>query len=156
MSLAGIFIYFARLLFFTLFIALCSHMYRKASGFEKASDIVTPEKDQLQKEIKYIKEQVGQLHAAKFKAGGVGDARVQFKNKKIVAWLLNRRRTHMREHREHFFKRVNEDKQVQFIEFEHVHELRPFLDSLFKLKPTLITSFSQDKFRIVIENFTGG
>ena len=26
---------------------------------------------------------------------------------------------------------------------------------LFKLKPSLITSFSQDKFRIVIENYTG-
>jgi len=29
------------------------------------------------------------------------------------------------------------------------------LESLFKLKPSLITSFSQDKFRIVIENYTG-
>lgn len=46
-------------------------------------------------------------------------------------------------------------KQIQFIEFESFKELIPFLESLFKLKPSLITSFSQDKFRIVIENYTG-
>lgn len=46
-------------------------------------------------------------------------------------------------------------KQIQFIEFESYKELIPFLESLFKLKPSLITSFSQDKFRIVIENYTG-
>ena len=46
-------------------------------------------------------------------------------------------------------------KQIRFIEFESYKELIPFLESLFKLKPQLITSFSQDKFRIVIENYTG-
>ena len=46
-------------------------------------------------------------------------------------------------------------KQIQFIEFESFKELIPFLESLFKLKPSLITSFSQDKFRLVIENYTG-
>jgi ribosomal protein S18 len=46
-------------------------------------------------------------------------------------------------------------KQIEFIEFESFKELIPFLESLFKLKPSLITSFSQDKFRIVIENYTG-
>jgi ribosomal protein S18 len=44
---------------------------------------------------------------------------------------------------------------IQFIEFESFKELIPFLESLFKLKPSLITSFSIDKFRIVIENYTG-
>jgi ribosomal protein S18 len=46
-------------------------------------------------------------------------------------------------------------QQIQFIEFESYKELIPFLESLFKLKPSLITSFSIDKFRIVIENYTG-
>jgi ribosomal protein S18 len=46
-------------------------------------------------------------------------------------------------------------QKIQFIEFESYKELIPFLESLFKLKPSLITSFSIDKFRIVIENYTG-
>ena len=46
-------------------------------------------------------------------------------------------------------------KQIQFIEFESYKTLIPFLESFFKIKPSLITSFSQDKFRIVIENYTG-
>ena len=46
-------------------------------------------------------------------------------------------------------------QQIQFIEFESYKELIPFLQSLFKLKPSLMTSFSIDKFRIVIENYTG-
>jgi ribosomal protein S18 len=33
-------------------------------------------------------------------------------------------------------------KTIQFIEFESYKELIPFLESLFKLKPSLITSFS--------------
>lgn len=36
----------------------------------------------------------------------------------------------------------NKAKQIQFIEFESYKELIPFLESLFKLKPSLITSFS--------------
>ena len=50
----------------------------------------------------------------------------------------------------------NEDmsNQIEFIEFENVSSLKPFLASLFQLKPTLITS-SFDKLRVVIEVFGG-
>jgi len=37
------------------------------------------------------------------------------------------------------------------IEFETVHKLKLFLESLFQLKPNLLTSYSLDKFRIVVE-----
>ena len=37
------------------------------------------------------------------------------------------------------------------IEFETVTKLKNFLESLFQLKPNLLTSYSLDKFRIVIE-----
>ena len=37
------------------------------------------------------------------------------------------------------------------IEFETVGRLRIFLESLFQLKPNLLTSYSLDKFRIVVE-----
>ena len=35
------------------------------------------------------------------------EAEVQFKNKKIVVWLLNRSQSQMKEEREAFFARVN-------------------------------------------------
>mmetsp|Transcript_47936 Transcript_47936/g.63448 ORF Transcript_47936/g.63448 Transcript_47936/m.63448 type:complete len:117 (+) Transcript_47936:2320-2670(+) len=37
------------------------------------------------------------------------------------------------------------------IEFETVGRLKMFLESLFQLKPNLLTSYSLDKFRIVVE-----
>ena len=37
------------------------------------------------------------------------------------------------------------------IEFETVRALKDFLESLFQLKPNLLTSYSLDKFCIVIE-----
>ena len=37
------------------------------------------------------------------------------------------------------------------IEFETVTRLKIFLESLFQLKPNLLTSYALDKFRIVVE-----
>jgi hypothetical protein len=45
---------------------------------------------------------------------------------------------------------------VQPIEFETPYWLEQFLQSLFQLKPALKTSITYDKFRIVIEFFSGG
>ena len=45
---------------------------------------------------------------------------------------------------------------IQPIEFESFYWLEEFLDSLFQLKPSLKTSITYDKFRIVIEFFSGG
>ena len=45
---------------------------------------------------------------------------------------------------------------IQPIEFESVLFLEEFLKSLFQLKPTLKTSLTYDKFRIVIEFFSSG
>ena len=44
--------------------------------------------------------------------------------------------------------------KINPIEFEYAHELTLFLESIFQLKPSLITSFSYDKFRIVIEDYS--
>ena len=46
--------------------------------------------------------------------------------------------------------------QIQPIEFESPYWLEHFLQSLFQLKPALKTSVTYDKFRIVIEFFSGG
>ena len=50
----------------------------------------------------------------------------------------------------------NEGPQfIQPIVFEFPYQLKSFLKSLFQLKPILISSYSIDKFRIVIENYVG-
>lgn len=46
--------------------------------------------------------------------------------------------------------------RIKPIEFETVYWLDQFLDSLFQLKPVLRTSITYDKFRIVIEFYSGG
>ena len=46
-----------------------------------------------------------------------------------------------------------ENSNIQPILFEFPFQLKSFLRSLFQLKPTLISSYSIDKFRIVIENY---
>jgi|LauGreDrversion4_2_1035121.scaffolds.fasta_scaffold67856_3 hypothetical protein len=68
---------------------------------------------------------------------------------------LNHDQIHKRRRREKELKEEKMAKEIVFIEFESYKELIPFLEMLFKLKPSLITSFSQDKFRIVIENYSG-
>ena len=52
--------------------------------------MMTPGKSRLYKEIKQIKEQVNQIYLVKIKGSDNKEAEVQFKNTKIVAWLLNR------------------------------------------------------------------
>ena len=120
-------------------------------------------------------------------------------NKKIVAWMLNRKKHLNEKERLAFFKRLNphstrnendlqfesdynigEDEKliistkkagdlldpnheeeneennnqfIQTIQFEFPFQLKSFLKSLFQLKPILISSYSVDKFRIVIENY---
>ena len=46
--------------------------------------------------------------------------------------------------------------KIKPIEFESVYWLEQFLDSLFQLKPVLRTSIAYDKFRIIIEFYSGG
>ena len=48
---------------------------------------------------------------------------------------------------------LNDGKYIQTILFEFPYQLKSFLRSLFQLKPILISSYSVDKFRIVIENY---
>jgi|LauGreDrversion4_2_1035121.scaffolds.fasta_scaffold159246_3 hypothetical protein len=45
----------------------------------------------------------------KVKRSDIKEADVQFKNTKIVAWLLNRSQNSLKEEREDFFKRVNKE-----------------------------------------------
>ena len=46
-----------------------------------------------------------------------------------------------------------DSKFIQTILFEFPNQLKSFLKSLFQLKPILISSYSVDKFRIVVENY---
>jgi hypothetical protein len=46
------------------------------------------------------------------------------------------------------------DNIVEFIEFEDAESAIPFIESVFSMKPYLLSSKSYNTFRIVIENFT--
>ena len=83
---------YCHFLLITSFIALIVHLFKKASSFERhyENSMMTPEKSRLYKEIKQIKEQVNQIYLVKIKGSDNKEAEVQFKNTKIVAWLLNR------------------------------------------------------------------
>lgn len=52
----------------------------------------------------------------KVKGSEIKQADVQFKNTKIVAWLLNRNQSSLKEEREQFYERVNKElKQMTTI-----------------------------------------
>jgi hypothetical protein len=52
----------------------------------------------------------------KVKGSEIKEADVQFKNTKIVAWLLNRNQSSLKEEREQFYDRVNKElKQMTTI-----------------------------------------
>ena len=95
----------------TLFVSTVTYLFRKATSFEYGTSnaLITPEKERLYKEIKQIKEQVNQIYMIKVKRSDIKEADVQFKNTKIVAWLLNRSQNSLKEEREDFFKRVNKE-----------------------------------------------
>ena len=83
-------------------------LYSKATGFEKGSEIITPEKAQLINELKEIKEKVNQIYQKKIKGADYQDVNMQMKNEKIVAWLINRNRKSMCVEREEFFRKINQ------------------------------------------------
>ena len=70
---------------------------------------MTPEKELLFKEIKQIKDQVNQIYTIEVKEQDIGEGEVQFKNTLIVAWLLNRSEKSLKEERQAFFNRINEE-----------------------------------------------
>ena len=67
----------------------------------------TPDEVLLFKEVKQIRDQVNQIYLVKVKGTDNKEAEVQFKNKKIVVWLLNRNQSQMKDEREAFYARVN-------------------------------------------------
>ena len=67
----------------------------------------TPDEELLFKGVKQIRDQVNQIYLVKVKGTDNKEAEVQFKNKKIVVWLLNRNQSQMKEEREEFYARVN-------------------------------------------------
>lgn len=92
MGVAGLLINYGHIVLIVLFSSLVFHLFKKASSFERANEqaMITPDKERLYKEIKQIKEQVNQIYMIKVKGSDNKEAEVQFKNTKIVAWLLNR------------------------------------------------------------------
>ena len=108
MGLAALLLFWTQIMIIIFFIALVTHLFKKASGFEKGNDVITPEKELLFRELKEIKDKIDQIYHAKVKGSEEGvEATMQFKNTKIIVWLLNRNKEHMRDEREDFFNTVN-------------------------------------------------
>jgi len=105
MGVVGLFINYVHLILTVLFVSLVIHLFKKATAFERhyETTMITPDKERLNKEIKQIKEQVNQIYMVKVKGTDNKEAEVQFKNTKIVAWLLNRSQQSLKEEREIFF-----------------------------------------------------
>ena len=104
-GVAGLFINYVHLILTVLFVSLIIHLFKKATSFERhyETTMITPDKERLHKEIKQIKDQVNQIYMVKVKGTDNKEAEVQFKNTKIVAWLLNRSQQSLKEEREIFF-----------------------------------------------------
>ena len=91
LGIAGLAINYCHFILTVVFLCLTIYLYKKACSFEKDQAIITPEKEWLNKEIKQIRDQVDQIYKVKIKGSDENqEGEVQFKNTKIVAWLLNR------------------------------------------------------------------
>lgn len=181
------------------YIAMCVFLYKKAAAFEKL-DVTTPAQKVYNENIEDIKSTVDKLYNFKKEELKAKEKKYgSSQDKKIVAWMLNRKKHFNEKERQTFFKKLNpgyhrddedldfesdynlgedeklmvsskkigsrsspkknssedgEDNQfIQTIQFEYPFQLKSFLKSLFQLKPILISSYSVDKFRIVIENY---
>lgn len=69
-------------------IALCVNLYKQAMAYEKGHHVIDPEKQAFQTTITEIQEHVEEIKKETCSANRLND--VQFKNSKIIAWLLNR------------------------------------------------------------------
>lgn len=198
-----------------LSIALSIYLYNKSAKLEKLDS--GPSQEKILESIEEVKEGIEKLmihkHGTNFENNYKKDELKLFEkklgshqNKKIVAWMLNRKKHLNENERQSFFKSLNpnlknradqmdfeseydvpedqklinmqnkaananknhekdgnkfendlvddwESKFIQPILFEFPFQLKSFLKSLFQLKPILISSYSVDKFRIVIENY---
>lgn len=112
LGVTGLLLNFGHLLLTVIFLSMAVFLFKTAAAYEREQGIRTPDKDLLHKEIKQIRDQVNQIYLVKVKGTDNKEAEVQFKNTKIVAWLLNRNQNSMKKDRDAFFRRVNELMQL--------------------------------------------
>ena len=201
-SLIIVIVQFLRTSSISLYIALSVFLYKKAAASEKL-DVMTPTQKIYHETLEEVKDTVDKMYHIKKEELKAKEKKYgSNQNKKIVAWMLNRKKHLNEKERQAFFKRLNphhqkndedldfesdynigedekivvsskknpnifsqskaedsdglidehENQFIQTIQFEFPFQLKSFLKSLFQLKPILISSYSVDKFRIVIEN----
>lgn len=78
-------------------------------AFEKGHHVIDPEEQALQQQIEEIQEHVAEIKKETCSSDKLND--VQFKNSKIVAWLLNRNKEMQSTERQSFFKNINIELQ---------------------------------------------
>lgn len=205
---AVIFVLLSRYIAFILIATMGVFLYKRAAAQEKLA-LQTPLQKMYMETMEDIQETVNKLYAYKKEELKAKEKKYgSHQNKKIVAWMLNRKKHLNEKERQAFFKKLNphrkgnpaydfeskknipeeqklispgrknhnflyaekesnkteylgshyevpenEDQHIQPILFEFPFQLKSFLRSLFQLKPILISSYSVDKFRIVIENY---
>ncbi|CAI2387887.1 unnamed protein product [Moneuplotes crassus] len=199
-SIIVVIVVFLRISMLCFYISMCVFLYKKAAAFEKL-DVETPAQKMHNETIDEMKDTLEKMY--NIKKEELKDKEKKFRgsqDKKIIAWMLNRKKHLNEKERQAFFKKLNpslkrndddldfesdynlndeegkliksskrilndknspskstspeeESKFIQTIQFEYPFQLKSFLKSLFQLKPILISSYSVDKFRIVIENY---
>lgn len=90
-----------------LVIALSVFLYKKAAAMEKL-DVPTPTQKQYMESIEQIQDTVEKLYSYKKEELKLKEKRYGFQqNRKIIAWMLNRKKHHNEKERQAFFKRLN-------------------------------------------------
>ena len=118
-SLFAVFVNAARKFGTVIFVALAVYLFSKAIVFEKALAVENEDEDQTEF-IEEIHEKVSQILGLNKQAFGVTGSETaatfkqrnsqsdkNFKNRKVVAWLLNRSREDQKTERQLFFKKLN-------------------------------------------------
>lgn len=114
-DMSVMFIYSFKIFIAVFAIALMTNLYKKAMTFEKGHASIDPEKEAYFNQIDEIQDKVQQIF--KFTNNSTESNDLDFKNQKLVAWLLNRKKEVQQQERKLFFKQINEELQSEFMFF---------------------------------------
>lgn len=118
LSYSQLFIAVIKALFCLFGISMTTNLYKRAMSFEKGHLSVGPEKQAFYNQIDSIEQQVEDIF--KLQNSSTLQSDVEFKNQKIIAWLLNRNKEVQSSERQVFFQKLNQELQQEHTFYSNV------------------------------------
>lgn len=90
--------------------SILTNLYRLAMTFEKGHKLVDPNKEAFRATIDDIEQKIEEIFKLQVDST---KSKVEIKNQKIIAWLLNRNKDSQSHDRQAFFDKLNQELQME-------------------------------------------